>query len=125
MSSKKKGIIISLGLLFVSCAPVRVCVYIYNFFFFLAGTESHFSWLLFLCGKARQPENGQPSGGFGCQGSRVLLVMLCVLGRLPPWIIEIPCDTSRELYIVTVLSLPSLLFIGEALPKIAFLLALS
>lgn len=55
----------------------------------------------------------------------MLLVVLCVFGRLPPQIIEIPCDTLSELYIVTVPSLPSLLFIGEALPKIAFLLALS
>jgi len=46
-------------------------------------------------------------------------------GRSPAQRIEIPSDTLSEQHVVTILSPPSLLFIGEALPKIAFLLALS
>lgn len=53
------------------------------------------------------------------------MLVLCVLGRPPAQRIEILCDTLSEPYVVTVPSLPSLLFIGEALPKIAFLLAQS
>lgn len=52
-------------------------------------------------------------------------LLLGVLGRSPAEIIEIPSDTLSEQHVVAVLSLPSLLFIGEALPKIAFLLGRS
>lgn len=57
--------------------------------------------------------------------SSVLSLLLHVLGRSPVWIIEVPFDTLSEQRVVAVLSLPGLLFIGEALPKIAFLLGLS
>lgn len=53
----------------------------------------------------------------------MLLLLLGILGWSPAWIIEIPSDTLSEQHGVTVLSLPGLLFIGEALPKIAFCLA--
>lgn len=55
----------------------------------------------------------------------MLSLLLGALGRSPAQITETPSDTLSELCVVAVLSLPSFLFIGETLPKIAFLLAVS
>lgn len=81
--------------------------------------------------KARRQEKWQPDGGDGWWGKPPrqaavpakelwLSLLVGVLGRPPAWITEMPSDTLSEQHVVTVFSLPSLLFIGEALPKIAF-----
>lgn len=114
--------------MFVSPVPV------YFFFFFKpeqkATFTGFFSWWqrqgIRTTGCWGTAAGGSCLAGLPCQPrSGVLLLLLGVLGRSPAQIIEIPSDTLSEQHIVTVLSLPSLLFIGEALPKIAFLFALS
>lgn len=121
---------ISLGLVFVSCAPVcaYVYTYIYNFFFFLSWNRKPLLLAPFPGGESKAAREWAAWWRVWLPGkpcplrSRVLLLVLCVLGRPPAQIIEIPCDTLSEPYVVTVPSLPSLLFIGEALPKTVFCL---